>query len=69
MQNFFKNISNSKLLIIAILSAALAWPFGIKWFLQSETLFLALRLFSFILFVYVIIKVINNKTKKPKPKK
>jgi hypothetical protein len=69
MLNFFKNINNSKLLVIAILLAIIAFPFDFKWFLKNESLFLGLRLISFVLFVYVIIKVINNKTKRTPKKK
>lgn len=70
MLNFFKNMTNSKLLIIAIIAAFLAAPFDLKFlsFMQSESIFLTFRLLSFILFMYVAIKVINNKTK-PKAKK
>jgi hypothetical protein len=67
MMNFFKNMTNSKLLFIALISAALAFPFDLKFlgFMQSESIFMSLRLLSFILFMYVAIKVINGKTKKP----
>jgi hypothetical protein len=37
--------------------------------MQSESVFMSLRLLSFILFMYVAIKVINGKTKKPVGKK
>jgi hypothetical protein len=71
MINFFKNITNSKLLFIALISAVLAFPFDLKFlgFMQSESIFMSLRLLSFILFMYVAIKVINGKTKKPAGKK
>ena len=67
MMNFFKNMTNSKLLFIALISAVLAFPFDLKFlgFMQSESIFMSLRLLSFILFMYVTIKVINGKTKKP----
>jgi len=66
MMNFFKNMTNSKLLLIAIISAFLALPFDLKFlgFMQSESVFMFLRLISFVLFMYVAIKVINGKTKK-----
>ncbi len=69
MINFFKNMTNSKLLIIGIIAALLAFPFDLDFlrFMKSENLFMGLRLISFILIYYVIIKVIDNKTK-PKPK-
>lgn len=69
MINFFKNMTNSKLLIIGIIAALLAFPFDLDFlrFMKSENLFMGLRLISFILIYYVIIKVIENKTK-PKPK-
>jgi hypothetical protein len=65
MMNFFKNMTNSKLLLIAIIAALLAMPFDLKFlsFMQSENAFMFLRLLSFILFMYVAIKVINGKTK------
>lgn len=71
MMNFFKNMTNSKLLVLAIASAFLALPFDLKFlkFMQSESIFMFLRLLSFILFMYVAIKVINGKTKKTKTKK
>ncbi len=71
MMNFFKNMTNSKLLLIAIISAFLALPFDLKFlgFMQSESVFMLLRLISFILFMYVAIKVINGKTKKTAKKK
>jgi hypothetical protein len=71
MMNFFKNMTNSKLLLIAIIAAFLALPFDLKFlsFMQSESIFMFLRLLSFILFMYVAIKVINGKTKKPVKKK
>ena len=71
MMNFFKNMTNSKLLFIALISAVLAFPFDLKFlgFMQSESIFMSLRLLSFILFMYVVIKVINSKTKKPTGKK
>ena len=71
MMNFFKNMTNSKLLFIALISAVLAFPFDLKFlgFMQSESVFMSLRLLSFILFMYVVIKVINGKTKKPTGKK
>jgi hypothetical protein len=71
MMNFFKNMTNSKLLFIALISAVLAFPFDLKFlgFMQSESIFMSLRLLSFILFMYVVIKVINGKTKKPTGKK
>lgn len=64
--NFFKNMTNSKLLLIAVIAAFLALPFDLKFlsFMQSESIFMFLRLLSFILFMYVAIKVINGKTKK-----
>ncbi len=70
MINFFKNMTNSKLLIIGIIAALLAFPFDLDFlrFMKSENLFMGLRLISFILIYYVIIKVIDNKTK-PKLKK
>lgn len=66
MMNFFKNMTNSKLLLIAVIAAFLALPFDLKFlsFMQSESIFMFLRLLSFILFMYVAIKVINGKTKK-----
>ena len=69
--SFFKNMTNSKLLLIAIIAAFLALPFDLKFlsFMQSESIFMFLRLLSFILFMYVAIKVINGKTKKPVKKK
>ena len=71
MMNFFKNMTNSKLLLIAIIAAILALPFDLKFlsFMQSESIFMFLRLLSFVLFMYVAIKVINGKTKKPVKKK
>ncbi len=71
MMNFFKNMTNSKLLLIAIIAAFLALPFDLKFlsFMQSESIFMFLRLLSFVLFMYVAIKVINGKTKKPVKKK
>jgi hypothetical protein len=71
MMNFFKNMTNSKLLLIAIIAAFLALPFDLKFlsFMQSESIFMFLRLLSFILFIYVAIKVINGKTKKTVKKK
>lgn len=62
-------MTNSKLLIIGIIAALLAFPFDLDFlrFMKSENLFMGLRLISFILIYYVIIKVIENKTK-PKPK-
>jgi hypothetical protein len=71
MMSFFKNMTNSKLLLIAIIAAFLALPFDLKFlsFMQSESIFMFLRLLSFILFMYVVIKVINGKTKKPIKKK
>ena len=71
MMNFFKNMTNSKLLLIAIIAAFLALPFDLKFlsFMQSESIFMFLRLLSFILFMYVAIKVINGKTKKIAKKK
>lgn len=71
MMNFFKNMTNSKLLLIAVIAAFLALPFDLKFlsFMQSESIFMFLRLLSFILFMYVAIKVINGKTKKPVKKK
>ena len=71
MINFFKNITNSKLLLLAVISAFLAFPFDLKFlgFMQSESIFMFLRLISFVLFMYVAIKVINGKTKKPVKKK
>lgn len=62
-------MTNSKLLIIGIIAALLAFPFDLDFlrFMKSENLFMGLRLISFILIYYVIIKVIDNKTK-PKPK-
>ena len=71
MMNFFKNMTNSKLLFIALISAVLAFPFDLKFlgFMQSESIFMSLRLLSSILFMYVTIKVINGKTKKPAGKK
>ena len=71
MMNFFKNMTNSKLLFIALISAVLAFPFDLKFlgFMQSESIFMSLRLLSFLLFMYVVIKVINGKTKKPTGKK
>jgi hypothetical protein len=71
MMSFFKNMTNSKLLLIAVISAFLALPFDLKFlgFMQSENAFMFLRLLSFILFMYVAIKVINGKTKKPAGKK
>lgn len=71
MINFFKNMTNSKLLLIAVLAAFLALPFDLKFlsFMQSESIFMLLRLISFILFMYVAIKIINGKTKKKKAKK
>jgi hypothetical protein len=71
MMNFFKNMTNSKLLFIALISAVLAFPFDLKFlgFMKSESIFMSLRLLSFILFMYVTIKVINGKTKKPAGKK
>lgn len=70
MFDFFKNMTNSKLLLIAIIAAFLALPFDLKFlsFMKSENVFMGLRLISFILFLYVAIKVLNNKTK-PKSKK
>lgn len=69
--SFFKNMTNSKLLLIAVIAAFLALPFDLKFlsFMQSESIFMFLRLLSFILFMYVAIKVINGKTKKPAGKK
>jgi hypothetical protein len=71
MMNFFKNMTNSKLLLIAIIAAFLALPFDLKFlsFMQSESIFMFFRLLSFVLFMYVAIKVINGKTKKPVKKK
>ena len=71
MMNFFKNMTNSKLLLIAIIAAFLALPFDLKFlsFMQSESAFMFLRLLSFILFMYVAIKVMNGKTKKTAKKK
>ena len=71
MMNFFKNMTNSKLLLIAVIAAFLALTFDLKFlsFMQSESAFMFLRLLSFILFMYVAIKVINGKTKKPAGKK
>ena len=71
MMNFFKNMTNSKLLLIAVVAAFLALPFDLKFlsFMQSESIFMFLRLLSFILFMYVAIKVINGKTKKTVKKK
>lgn len=68
--NFFKNMTNSKLLIIGIIAALLAFPFDLDFlrFMKSENIFLGLRLISFVLIYYVIIKVIENKIK-PKVKK
>jgi hypothetical protein len=70
MKDFFTNMTNSKLLLIAIISAFLAFPFDLKFlsFMKSESMFMGFRLISFILIYYVIIKVIDNKTK-PKKKK
>ncbi|WP_329805592.1 hypothetical protein [Flavobacterium facile] len=64
-------MTNSKLLLIAIIAAFLALPFDLKFlsFMQSESIFMFLRLLSFVLFMYVAIKVINGKTKKPVKKK
>ena len=69
--DFFKNMTNSKLLLIAVIAAFLALPFDLKFlsFMQSESIFMFLRLLSFVLFMYVAIKVINGKTKKPVKKK
>ena len=71
MMDFFKNMTNSKLLLIAIVAAFLALPFDLKFlsFMQNEIIFMFLRLLSFILFMYVAIKVINGKTKKTTKKK
>ena len=71
MMDFFKNMTNSKLLLIAVIAAFLALPFDLKFlsFMQSESIFMFLRLLSFVLFMYVAIKVINGKTKKPVKKK
>lgn len=71
MMDFFKNMTNSKLLLIAIVAAFLALPFDLKFlsFMQNESIFIFLRLLSFILFMYVAIKVINGKTKKTTKKK
>jgi hypothetical protein len=71
MMDFFKNMTNSKLLLIAIVAAFLALPFDLKFlsFMQNESIFMFLRLLSFILFMYVAIKVINGKTKKTTKKK
>ena len=71
MMDFFKNMTNSKLLLIAIVAAFLALPFDLKFlsFMQNESIFMFLRLLSFILFMYVAIKVINGKTKKTTRKK
>jgi hypothetical protein len=65
MKSFFQNMTNSKLLLIAIVAAFLALPFGSSFmgFLPSENMFLTFRLISFVLIMYVIISVINNKTK------
>lgn len=70
MINYFKKITNSKLLVLAIIFAFLALPFDLKilGFMQNESIFMFFRLLSFILFMYVTIKVINGKTKKPKAK-
>ena len=70
MMDFFKNMTNSKLLLIAIISAFLAFPFDLKFlsFMKSESMFMGFRLISFVLIYYVIIKVIDNKTKKKKKK-
>ena len=69
--DFFFFITNSKLLLIAIVAAFLALPFDLKFlsFMQNESIFMFLRLLSFILFMYVAIKVINGKTKKTTKKK
>ena len=69
--DFFKNMTNSKLLLIAIVAAFLALPFDLKFlsFMQNESIFMFLRLLAFILFMYVAIKVINGKTKKTTKKK
>jgi uncharacterized membrane protein len=66
MMDFFKNMTNSKLLLIAIVAAFLALPFDLKFlsFMQNESIFMFLRLLSFILFMYVAIKVINGKKNK-----
>ena len=58
-------------LLIAIVAAFLALPFDLKFlsFMQNESIFMFLRLLSFILFMYVAIKVINGKTKKTTKKK
>ena len=58
-------MTNSKLLIIGIIAALLAFSFDLDFlrFMKSENLFMGLRLISFILIYYVIIKVIDNKTK------
>ncbi len=71
MMNFFKKITNSKLLLIAIIFALLAIPFELKFlsFMQNESMVMFLRLLSFVLFMYVAIKVINGKTKQPAKKK
>ena len=71
MMDFFKNMTNSKLLLIAIVAAFLALPFDLKFlsFMQNESIFMFFRLLSFILFMYVAIKVINGKTKKTTKKK
>ena len=68
--NFFKNMTNSKLLIIGVVAALLAFPFDLDFlrFMKSENIFLGLLLISFVLIYYVIIKVIENKIK-PKAKK
>ena len=65
--NFFKTLTNSKLLLISVVSALLAIPFGkTLGFLENESIFLTLRLVSFVIFMYVVIKVINTKTKSVK---
>mgnify|MGYP003515114540 FL=1 len=53
MMDFFKNMTNSKLLLIAIVAAFLALPFDLKFlsFMQNESIFMFLRLLSFILFM------------------
>lgn len=71
MKEFFTTMTNSKLLLIGIVAAFLASPFDweILNFMKSENMFLTFRLISFVLIYYVIIKVIDNKTKPKKDKK
>lgn len=57
-------LTNSTLLLVAIGSAFFAVPFGKSFSLyESENTFMFFRLISFVLFLFVTIRVIESKSK------